>query len=128
MQALAYKAYGQFTQRTADAKAIEYTLFVQITEALEQVLDQRGPDVALWADSLHRNMQLWSLMATDLVHPDNALPVELKRSLISLSEFVRRTSHDVLAGKEGLADLIAVNRTIMAGLAGAPSISEGEVG
>lgn len=119
MQALAYKTYGQVTQRTADAKAIEFALFEQITQALEQVQTDGDADLAFWADTLHRNLQLWTLISTDLLNPENALAPETKGGLLSLSEFVRRTCHQVLSGGEGIADLIEVNRTIMAGL-GAP--------
>lgn len=118
MQALAYKAYGQTTRRTADPKAIELALFEQITRALELVQADGGADLNLWADSLHRNMQLWTIIATDLLNPDNALAPEIKNGLFALSEFVRRTSHQVLSGEGGLADLIEINHTIMAGLEG----------
>lgn len=119
MQALAYKAYGEVTQRTADTHAIEYAVFEQITQALEQVQADGGADIGLWADALHRNMQLWTLITTDLLNPDNTLAIETKAGLISLAEFVRRTSHQILSGEEGLADIIEINRTIMAGLGGA---------
>jgi flagellar protein FlaF len=126
LQALAYKAYGQTTRRTADPKAIEFALFEQITQALELVQADGGADLGLWADTLHRNMQLWTVIATDLLNPDNALAAETKSGLFSLSEFVRRTSHQVLSGGDGLADLIEINRTIMAGLAGTNSQGVGE--
>ena len=44
------------------------------------------------------------------------MPDELKRSLIYLSEFVRRASLKTLAGEENISDLIEVNKTVMAGL------------
>ncbi len=118
MQALAYKAYGQTTRRTADPKAIEFALFEQITQALELAQATDGADLGSWADALHRNMQLWTVIATDLLNPDNALPSQTKAGLFSLSEFVRRTSHQVLSGGDGLVDLIDINHTIMAGLGG----------
>lgn len=121
MQSLAFKAYGQVTQRTATDKGIELALFEQITQALEVVQADKGANPGEWGDAIYRNMQLWSLIAADLLTPENALPNETKAGLISLSEFVRRTSMKILAGAEGLADLIEVNRTIMAGLDGSPA-------
>ncbi|MBA3067886.1 MAG: flagellar biosynthesis regulator FlaF [Hyphomonas sp.] len=127
MQALAYKAYGQVTQRTATGRSLEYTLFEQITHALQRVHDDGGANPAEWGDALYRNMQMWSIFATDLLSPENALPTETKSGLISLSEFVRRTSMQVLAGSQGILDLIDVNRTIMAGLDGsAASFEQGD--
>ena len=116
MQALAFKAYGEVTRRTAGEKEIEYALFLQITEALENVLDPETRSLSEWADALNRNQQLWIIIATDLLLPGNALPDELKRSLFFLSDFVRQTSLKVLSGDDGIPDLIEVNKTVMAGL------------
>jgi len=126
LQAIAHKAYGQATQRTADTHAIEYALFEQITQALEYVDGEGGSNPALWGDAIHRNMQLWTLIATDLLLPENALAPETKGGLLSLSSFVHRTSHEVLSGRAGLADLIEVNRTVMAGLPGSGEANTGE--
>jgi flagellar biosynthesis activator protein FlaF len=98
LQALAFKAYGEVAKRTAGNKEIEYALFLQITEALESVRDPETRSIIDWADAIHRNQQLWTIIATDLLLPGNALPDELKQSLIYLS------------------DLIEVNKTVMAGL------------
>lgn len=127
MQALAYKAYGQVTQRTATGRALEYAVFEQITRDLQSVLDDGGENPGAWGDAIYRNLQLWTIIATDLLSPENALPNETKAGLITLSEFVRRTSMKVLAGSEGLADIIEVNRTIMAGLDGSAASAEQEV-
>lgn len=116
MQALAVKAYGEVQQRTVGDREIEYALFRQITEALESVSATTEFAPAEWADAISRNQQLWSLIAVDLLNPANALADELKRSLLYLSEYVRRTSLKVLAGEDGLSDLIEVNKTVMAGL------------
>lgn len=116
MQALAHKAYGEIAQRTAGDKEVEYALFLQITEALESVEDPNTRSISDWADALSRNQQLWTLIATDLLQPGNALPDDLKRSLLFLSEFVRQTSLKVLEGEESIPDLIEVNKTVMAGL------------
>ncbi len=116
MQSLAFKAYGEIAHRTAGDKEIEYALFRQITEALESVLDPEVRNFSDWADAINRNQQLWTLIATDLMLPGNALPDDLKRSLLYLSEFVRQSSFKILAGEERISDLIDVNKTVMAGL------------
>ena len=116
MQALAFKAYGEVKQRTAGDRNIEFELFQQITEALEHVARSEDVAPALWADAIHRNLQLWSALAVDLLHPGNALPDEVKKSLLYLSEFVRQSSMKILSGTGELADLIEINRTIMGGM------------
>lgn len=118
MQSLALKAYGDVQQRTAGDKEIEHALFVQITQALEQVASEDKPVPAIWADAVSRNLQMWTLLATDLMGEGNTLPEETKKGLLILSEFVRRTSMEVLSGGEGLHDLIDINQTIMKGLSG----------
>lgn len=127
MQALAYRAYGQVTRRTATGRALEYAVFEQITRDLQSVHDDGGANSGAWGDAIYRNLQLWTIIATDLLSADNALPDETKAGLISLSEFVRRTCLKVLSGSEGLADVIEVNRTIMAGLDGSAASVEQEV-
>ena len=116
MQALAYKAYGQVQHRTASEKEIEYALFKQITEALQDVADQTQPEPAVWADAISRNLQLWTILAADLLNPDNAMSIEMKRGLLRLSDFVRINSLKILSGEGDLADLIEVNTSIMQGL------------
>jgi flagellar protein FlaF len=119
LQSLAFKAYGEVKQRTAGEKEIEFALFRQITDALQQVSETEDVQPTEWADAIHRNQQLWTTIAIDLLHPGNALPDEMKRSLLYLAEFVRQTSIKIMAGEGEIADLIEVNQTIMSGLGGA---------
>lgn len=123
MQALAYRAYGQVTQRTATGRSLEYALFEQITQALQAVHDIGAADPAEWADALYRNLQMWTIFSADLLSAENALPQDTKAGLLSLSDFVRRTSLQVFGGSEGILNLIEVNRTIMAGLVGSPAMA-----
>ncbi|MBD3769938.1 MAG: flagellar biosynthesis regulator FlaF [Rhodobacterales bacterium] len=116
---MAFKAYGEVTQRTAGEKDIELALFRQITDALKQVSEAEDVQPTDWAEAIHRNQQLWTTIAIDLLHPGNALPDELKRSLLYLAEFVRQSSMKIMAGEGEIADLIEVNQSIMNGLSGA---------
>lgn len=118
MQSLAFKAYGEVTQRTAGEKDIELALFRQITDTLKQVSEAEDVQPTDWAEAIHRNQQLWTTIAIDLLHPGNALPDELKRSLLYLAEFVRQSSMKIMAGEGEIADLIEVNQSIMNGLSG----------
>ena len=119
MQNIAYKAYGNVTSRTAGEKHIEFALFQQITDALKSVEATESPALSLWADAINRNLDLWTALATDILHPENTLADETKQSLLQLAQFVRRTSMQILASEGGqLTDLIEINSTIMAGLPG----------
>lgn len=116
MQALAVKAYGEVRNRTADNKSLEHALFDQITDALRDVAGQERTDAAKWADAVNRNLELWTILTTDLLHPDNQLPEPIRKSLLELSVFVRRHSMQVLSGDAQVADLIEINESIMQGL------------
>ena len=118
MQSLALKAYGDVQQRTASEKEIEHALFFQITQQLEQVAVEERVTPSVWGDAISRNLQMWTILATDLLTPENQLPEDTKKSMLILSEFVRRTSMRVLAGDDGLQELIEINRMIMKGLRG----------
>jgi flagellar protein FlaF len=118
MQSLALKAYGDVQQRTASEKEIEYALFTQITQDLSSVASEDKPVPSVWADAISRNLQMWTVLATDLMGSGNTLPEETRKGLLVLSDFVRRTSMDVLSGGQGIADLVSINEIIMKGLAG----------
>ena len=107
MQALAHKAYGEVRNRTADNKSLEHALFRQITDGLI---------AATWADAVNRNLELWTLLATDLLHPENRLNEATRKSLLELSIFVRRTSMQILGGEGEITDLVEINESIMGGL------------
>ena len=130
MHQLAFKAYGEVTNRTASDKQVEYAVFREITQSLQQISQDENPAPAEWADAIDRNLQLWTLLSTDLMNTGNQLDPGLKRSLIILAESVRRISYRVLGGSDELSDLIDINETIMQGLAaqsGAmPADQEGE--
>jgi len=118
LQALAYKAYGEATQRTAGEREIEQALFRQITDALVYVSEAQNVQPSVWADAIYRNQKLWASLSVDLLNPGNALAPEIKQSLLHLADFVRLTSLKILGGDGEISDLIEINQTIMMGLAG----------
>ncbi len=126
MQKLAIKAYGEIEHRTAGDKQIEYALFQQITHALKDLSRTEPASPTLWADAINRNLQMWTIIAVDLLHPENALPEDTKKSLLYLAEFVRQSSMQILAGDGDIADLIEINTSIMAGLSGSAALAPGE--
>lgn len=123
MQNLAFKAYGQIETRTANDKQLEYALFQQITQSLDIVAQTEAPSPSVWADAISRNLQMWTLITTDLLHPENGLLDETKNSLIHIGEFVRQSSMQLLAGNGDIFELVDINRTIMAGLSGSGAVA-----
>ena len=116
MQGLASQAYGQVQTRTADDRNIEYTVFQQITDAMEVAASAEPQSRSAIVAAVNRNNQLWTALAADLMHPDNALPDELKQNLLNIAEYVRRTGMKTISRQADIADLIDMNKTIMAGM------------
>jgi flagellar protein FlaF len=67
-------------------------------------------------DACYLNYQLWSTLQADLALPDNALPVDLKARLLSLSLWVQRYTPEVMRGTASADPLITVNKNILEGL------------
>ena len=64
------------------------------------------------------NLRLWSMFKADLQNPDNQLPAEFRAQLISLAYFVERQSNMVIGARGKIAPLLAINRSLIDGLAG----------
>ena len=71
---------------------------------------------------MHRNRELWLTLTCALSDEHNALPSSLRASIISLGIWVIKETHRLMRNSASLADLVAVNRSIIRGLA---SASEG---
>ena len=106
--------YGNSVVRTA--RDAEYDIFSRVTRMLRQATERgHGPDMIAAVD---KNNQLWTILASDLADPGNALPDEVRAGLLSLAGFSLRHGHQALAGKVSLAPLIDINMSVMRGLRG----------
>lgn len=114
---LSENGYGANAVRSV--RDVEYDVISRVTRLLRQS-DPSGRDhQAIMA--VHRNNELWTLLATDLADPGNALPAETKAGLLSLAAFSLRQGHAVLAGQGTTQVLIDINMAIMKGLRGEAS-------
>ena len=120
MQSLAQKAYGSVQQRTANAREIEFALFEQITGELAKAYQsEQNDERSNSTEAISRNLQLWTMLASDLMLESNGLPLELRKGLLQLSEFVRKTSLELFSGQGSIESLIEINTIVMQGLASA---------
>lgn len=105
------------TQKTLGSdKSVEILVFKKITGELKAV-DRDAPDgFVKLSEALLRNNKLWSIIFLDVTQDTNALPVELKRNLVSLSEFVQKHTLRVLSGEADHDILIKINKSVIAGL------------
>jgi flagellar biosynthesis activator protein FlaF len=115
-------AYQRARSRAETPRAAEYRLMGEITGEMMQA-QQDGCKGAMLMPSLYRNRQMWSTFATDCGASGNGLPPLLRAQIISLSLWVDRFTSDVVAGREPVEELIALNRTIMEGLAGEVAVA-----
>ena len=97
-------------------REVEYRLFQQITRALMAAgAEDRASDA--FRDAVENNRRLWDALRSDLESEANWLAKDLKAKLISLALWVSRHSDMVIDSTAEVGPLIAVNQTIMEGLA-----------
>lgn len=111
---LADTGYGANAVRTA--RDAEYDVISRVTRLLRQ--SDRSGRSAGTIMAVHKNNQLWTILASDLADPDNMLPDETRAGLLSLAGFSLRHGHAVLAGDATTDALIDINMSIMKGLRG----------
>lgn len=92
-------------------------------EALEQAIGEiraaskHGPMSIESIKANARMRRLWSVLMSDLANDDNALPNELRASLISIGIWVQRELENIDAGKsDNFAGVIEINQMIADGL------------
>lgn len=113
---LAANCYAQNTATIRTPRNTEYEAISQITHGLKSALQSETADAARLADAVHRNRQLWSLLAANVAGDENMLSDELRAGLFSLAEFVRKHSTKVLMEKADGSVLVDINLSIMQGL------------
>jgi flagellar protein FlaF len=75
--------------------------------------------------TLRENQAMWIAMRDDLAKPGNALPADLRASMISIALWVERQTTKVMGGAPGVKALADVNNNVIAGLSGIAPQAEG---
>ena len=115
-QQLARDSYKNSQKELASDKAIELRVFASITSRLRAAdIDKIGGMTEL-AEAITDNVKLWNILLIDLSNPENPLPLDLKKSIISLAEFTQAHSLKVLAGLATHGVLIDINQSMINGL------------
>jgi len=117
---MSLRAYQQAATRTENPRETEYRLFAQVTLALIEAAKADVNDIPARIDALDWNRRVWSALGEDCSDPGNALPAQLRASIISLAIFVGRHTSKVIRGQDQIETLIEINRSIMQGLMPAP--------
>ena len=118
---MSLQAYQQTATRAETPRQTEYRLFAEVTRALMEAAKRDPDDLSGRIDALDWNRRMWSALGVACSDPQNALPAELRASIISLSISVSRHTSEVIRRKAGVEPLIEINRIIMRGLHGGPA-------
>ena len=111
-----HSEYGYGAPTLRPAREVEYDALSRVTRMLRQA--QMPGREAEMISAIHKNKELWMVLATDLADPQNGLPDSLKASLLSLAGFSLRHSDRVMASQASADVLIDINMSIMKGLRG----------
>lgn len=99
------------THRANEQAALEHSI------SLLTLAEKHGAQSREAVDALFFVNRLWSFFIEDLMKADNALPSDVRASLISVGLWLLRESEAISAGKsENLRGLIEVTQTIAEGL------------
>ena len=74
-------------------------------------------------DALRTNQVVWSILQSELVKPENPLPLKIRENILTLSVFIDNRIIDVMANPEPekLSIVIDINLNLAAGLRGSPA-------
>ncbi|HLO75190.1 MAG TPA: flagellar biosynthesis regulator FlaF [Magnetospirillum sp.] len=91
-----------------------------LTEAARRIADAQradAPEGALLA-AVRLNWRLWTIFQAEISSPECPLPVELRQNMLSLANFVDKTTVDLLVNlrPEATNILVTINRHIASGL------------
>jgi flagellar biosynthesis activator protein FlaF len=120
---MSINAYRRTMRESESPRQIERRLLSAVTGRMEivaQKFDQAGSvqeRQTILAEGLRsavsENQAIWSALKMDLAEPGNALPKDLRASLLSLAIFVERTTAKVLGGTAGVGIMAEINNNII---------------
>lgn len=100
----------------AQARRREYRAFEAVIERLGAARDAGGSGAQL-NEALDAMEALWSILAKDVAHPQNGLPDEVRRGILSIARWIFARSADIRnSGAGDIDSLIEMNATIRDGL------------
>ena len=113
---MSIQAYQKVQRRVETPRETEYRLFTEVTRALNNAKSLPATDIAGRMKALDWNRRIWNFFALDCASENNALPQDLRASIVSLSMFVNRYTSQVIRENADIDPLIDINVTMMQGL------------
>ncbi|MBT8472564.1 MAG: flagellar biosynthesis regulator FlaF [Marinicaulis sp.] len=113
---LALKSYDNSNKSTGTDRATEYRALANVTRDLANADPSMLDYSSKLATALHRNMKLWTVLATDVADNENLLAPQIRSKLFYLAEFVRLHTSKIHAREADPQILIDINKNLMRGL------------
>ena len=120
---MSHDAYKKVTSQSETPRDTEYRAFCEVTAKLIEIAEEGQSDLKQRIEALHFNRRLWGALAADCKSDCNGLPVETRRSIVSLNDWVSKCSSAIMRNKEAIEPLIEINRMMIDGLSGKSSSS-----
>ncbi len=115
--AFAQTAYGTHAGTVKTPRDMEHEALARVTGRLRRALAATGPAAhPELVAALDQNRRLWSVLAVDLVHPENGLPGDLRARLVGLARFILNHTSEVLTNGADAAVIADINTAVMRGL------------
>ncbi|WP_179380960.1 flagellar biosynthesis regulator FlaF [Jannaschia marina] len=112
----AIAAYATLDASMTSPGRAEALVFAKVTRRMEQVFADPAAAPSLRISLLNDNRRLWRAAAVACADDMNAMPDQLRASLLSLAGFVDRHTSAVLGGSGDPGVLCEINRRVAAGL------------
>lgn len=125
-----YKIYQKTKVNTSSGKGIEVAVLEMANARLRQCQGswEEGTFSRELDESLRFNQKIWDVFQADWSQESCPLTPDLRKDLLSLSVFVRRTTFSILSDpdREKLDSLIQVNENLSKGLRGQTAATAGQ--
>jgi flagellar protein FlaF len=116
----AYAAASKAAQNVQSPRELEAGLLLKAAARLQSISDDWDGRSGELDGALTYNRKLWTLLVSAVIAEDNPLPVEIKRNILALANFIFNQTFRIAAAPaaSSLGVLVHINRDIAAGLRG----------
>ena len=116
---LAANGYSNSGERIKDFRTQEYDVIIGVTRELQKLRDDANANFNDIVKVVHKNERLWITIGAQVAADTNALPQNLRASLLYMAKFVSHHSNKVLKKDGDLTILVDLNVSVLRGLKGA---------
>jgi flagellar biosynthesis activator protein FlaF len=114
----ALSAYANVQRQVQSPRELEASVLMKAATRLQGIRDNWEARQSDLDEALVYNRKLWTILFTSVVAEENPLPVEIKRNVAQIANYVFNHTLSMIShpDPERLGVLITINRDIAAGL------------